>query len=115
MTNIEIEFQALLCEQNGMLAENEYRSHLGQGVVYADPDFGKLADQIRALKTVEPETQETNNRSDEIAWLIDTISSANELMDEVNKVCLFEQAINNRIAKLRGLLKDQQSNEHEKS
>ena len=39
----------------------------------------------------------------EIAWLIDTISSANELMDEVNKVCLFEQAINDRIAKLRAM------------
>ena len=62
MTNIEIEFQALLCEQNGMLAENEYRSHFGQGVAYTDADFGKLANQIRALKTVEPGTQATNSR-----------------------------------------------------
>jgi len=69
----------------------------------------------RPIRQRKVAKQATNNRSDEIAWLIDTISSANELMDEVNKVCLFEQAINNRIAKLRGLLKEQQSNEHEKS
>ena len=66
---------------------------------FSKPDFSKLE---RASKNTD-EARETNNRSDEIAWLIDTISSANELMDEVNKVCLFEQAINDRIAKLRAM------------
>ena len=42
-----------MCERDGMIAENTYRDHLGQGVAYTDADFGKLAEQMRALKIVE--------------------------------------------------------------
>ena len=53
ISNQFIEMQALMCERDGMIAENTYRDHLGQGVAYTDADFGKLAEQMRALKIVE--------------------------------------------------------------
>jgi hypothetical protein len=59
MTNSEIELQALLCEQNGMLAENQYRAALNQSPAYTDADFGKVAENIRALKIAEPEIRAT--------------------------------------------------------
>jgi hypothetical protein len=67
MINEEIELQALICEREGMVAENTYSANLGQGVAYSDAEFGKLSDRIRALKTVETETRATNNARLEIA------------------------------------------------
>ena len=45
--------EALITEREGMMAENAYRSNLGQGVAYTDYEFGKLAEKNRAKKVNE--------------------------------------------------------------
>jgi len=47
--NIKIELESLITEREGMLAENTFRSNLGQGIAYGDKAFQELADRIRAL------------------------------------------------------------------
>lgn len=72
MDNKEIELQALITEREAMVAENIYRSALSQGPAYADADFGKVAAEIRALKSVDlsatvPAVAAANNARLEIA------------------------------------------------
>lgn len=62
VSNRFVELQALMCERDGMSAENQYREHLGQGPTYTDADFGKVADQMRALKKVEGVREQPTTR-----------------------------------------------------
>ena len=50
----EIELQALITEREGMVAYNQYRCLRGETVAYPDEAFLELAEQIRALKPIEP-------------------------------------------------------------
>ena len=51
---VEIELQALITEREGMVAYNQYRCLRGETVAYPDEAFLELAEQIRALKPIEP-------------------------------------------------------------
>ncbi len=42
-------FQALICEREGMVAENKQREILGQSMAYTDVDFQILAEKFRAF------------------------------------------------------------------
>ncbi len=53
ITNREIELEALICEQQGMRADNSIACFNGKLQPYTDVDFRKLADKICTLK--EPE------------------------------------------------------------
>ena len=65
MPNIEIgysngfvELQALMTERDGMTAENQYRQQAGYGPAYVSDDFYKVAEKMRALKSVEAKPQQ---------------------------------------------------------
>jgi hypothetical protein len=59
-----VELQALMCERDGMSAENQYRSHAGYSPAYVSDDFNLIAEKMRALKIVEGvQTQPTTAHS----------------------------------------------------
>ena len=47
--NKRIELEALICEREGVIAENEYRKSLGQEPAYILGSFLELADRMREL------------------------------------------------------------------
>ncbi len=53
MDNFEFncELQALICEREGMIAENKQRETLGQLVPYSEYNFSLLEDKFLELKT----------------------------------------------------------------
>ena len=108
MDNKEIELQALITEREAMVAENIYRSALSQGPAYADADFGKVAAEIRALKSVDlsatvPAVAAANNRSDEIAWLEGTLKDCDGYFSSSDDYVFIKTRINERIAQLRAM------------
>jgi hypothetical protein len=50
MVNELIEMQALICEREGMVAENAHRQHAGYSPAYCEYSFLILAEKMRALK-----------------------------------------------------------------
>ena len=54
MDNSEIELQALICEREGMVAENLFREQVSNGAAYCEDSFLILAEKMRALKRSEP-------------------------------------------------------------
>ena len=66
---VEIELQALITEREGMVANNQYRCLRGETVAYPDEAFLELAEQIRALKPIEPPANGEQQLKSEIAAL----------------------------------------------
>jgi hypothetical protein len=48
------ELQALICEREGMIAENVQRKHLGQSMAYQEDSFLIIAEKIRTLYDKPP-------------------------------------------------------------
>ena len=48
--NTRLEFEALLTEREGYLAENQHRMLCGNSIAYGADVFDDLANKIRALK-----------------------------------------------------------------
>ena len=46
----EIELQVLITEREGMVAENQNRTHRGLALVYTEIQFFNLAEKMRQLK-----------------------------------------------------------------
>ena len=100
MDNKEIELQALITEREAMVAENIYRSALSQGPAYADADFGKVAAEIRALKSVDlsatvPAVAAANSQSvkalSEIVWDWLSENAVDVMVDECDVNILIQR------------------------
>ena len=72
---VEIELQALITEREGMVAYNQYCCLRGETVAYPDEAFLELAEQIRALKPIEPPANGEQQLKAEIAALATEIES----------------------------------------
>lgn len=48
--NNAIEFQALITERNGMIADNSYCKGVGESPAFRSGDFFAIAEKMRALK-----------------------------------------------------------------
>jgi hypothetical protein len=53
-----LEMQALITEREAMVAENQYRQQAGYGPAYVSDDFYRVAEKMRALKTVEAKPEQ---------------------------------------------------------
>jgi hypothetical protein len=58
MDNRQIELEALICEREAMLEENSVRERQGFAHAWPGSCFNELAEQIRALKTVEAKPEQ---------------------------------------------------------
>lgn len=59
----QVRLQALVCEMQGYIAENEYRRCLGQSPSYTFEAFMKLADAMRELLDMDEEEDSTTSES----------------------------------------------------
>jgi hypothetical protein len=51
LSEVDLEFQALLCKKSGMRYENIWRHEQGEPPTYGEKEFDDLAEQFRALKS----------------------------------------------------------------
>lgn len=43
------DLEALICQREGMIAENLQRQHRGEAMAYTEKEFNEIADQMRCI------------------------------------------------------------------